>query len=249
VRVLGTAFRVDWEPETQHFVLTVERGTVFASGPMLEGGRNVPAGARCDVEEPKGRLVLEPIEPERAPEVETASPEPAVEAPVVHERAESRVKKGAPDPRHGSKWQALERAGRFADALREAERFGLDDIYANGSAEDLLSLARAARFVGRRDVSSGALLGCRKRFPGTPEAAAAAYLMGRNAPPEQAVKWFSAYLAEEPAGTWAREASGRLVEAYQANGDTRAARDAAKRYLARYPAGPHADFAKKVLEN
>jgi hypothetical protein len=220
---------------------------------MLEGGRNVPACTRCDVEEPKGRLVLEPIEPDRAPEPETTSPEPppepAAEAQLPRERpAESGVRKGAPpDPRHGSKWQTLERAGRFADALREAERYGLDDIYAKGSAQDLLSLARAARFVGRRDVSSGALFGCRKRFPGTTEAAAAAYLLGRNAPPEQAVKWFSAYLSEEPGGTWAREASGRLIEAHQANGDTRAARDAAKRYLARYPDGPHADFAKKVL--
>jgi outer membrane protein assembly factor BamD (BamD/ComL family) len=73
-------------------------------------------------------------------------------------------------------------------------------------------------------------------------------LLGRNAPPARAVKWFSAYLSEEPGGAWAREASGRLIEAYQASGDPGAAREAAKRYLGRYPDGPHAEFAKRVLD-
>jgi len=112
-----------------------------------------------------------------------------------------------------------------------------------------MSLARAARFVGREDVSKGALLSCRRRFPGTRDAAMAAYLLGRNAAPTEAVKWFSTYLAEQPDGVWAREASGRLIEANRASGNARAAREAAKQYLDRYPAGPHAVFAKKVLEN
>jgi hypothetical protein len=261
VRVLGTAFRVEWAPELQHFVLTVHRGSVFVRGPMLEPGRDVQAGARCEVELPKGRLVVGPVGDLRASDTKEAAPPEsreqasAVDPPMPREpsSAEVRSKKGAAaapgDARRAPSWQELERTGQFDKALREAERVGLDAIYDTASAEDLLSLARAARFVGRSNVSAGALLACRRRFPSTREAAAAAYLMGRNAAPDQAVKWFSAYLSEEPGGAWAREASGRLVEAHQANGDVRSAREAAKRYLARYPDGPHADFAKRVLEN
>ena len=77
----------------------------------------------------------------------------------------------------------------------------------------------------------------------------AAYLLGRNAPPAGAVKWFSAYLAEQPNGALAIEASGRLIEANEAAGDVKAARNAAKHYLLRYPDGPHAQLAKRVLAN
>ncbi len=257
VRVLGTAFEVDWQPESDHFAVNVRRGTVFVTGPMLEPGRSVTAGSRCEVERSKNRLLLEPTEGDRndAMGVTARSAAPIAEEPPAPAdepaASEPRAKKGSPrtgDTRKTPSWQSLEQRGRFADALREAARTGLEEIYASASADDLLSLARAARFAGRSDVSARALSTCRNRFAGTREAATAAYLMGRSAPPEQAVKWFSAYLAEEPAGVWAREAAGRLIEAYRASGDGRAAREAAKRYLARYPTGPHADFARSVVE-
>jgi tetratricopeptide (TPR) repeat protein len=146
-------------------------------------------------------------------------------------------------------WQELERAGQFERAVEEAERAGLDTIYDSVNADDLMSLARAARFAGREDVSKGALLTCRRRFPASRDAAMAAYLLARNAPPAEAVKCFSTYLAEQPNGLWAREASGRLIEAYRASGNTAAARDAAQQYLVRFPTGPHADFAKMVLDH
>jgi hypothetical protein len=258
VRVLGTAFEVDWQPESEHFAVNVRRGTVFVTGPMLEPGRSLTAGARCEVDRSQNRLLLEPAQADRydrmgatassaAPIVETPSA-PADEPPIP----EPRTKKGLSrtgDTRRTPSWQSLEQGGRFADALREAERAGLAEIYATGSADELLTLARAARFAGRSDVSARSLSTCRIRFPATREAATAAYLLGRNAPPEQAVKWFSAYLAEEPSGVWAREAAGRLIEAHRASGDVVAARQAAKRYLAQYPTGPHADFARSVLED
>jgi hypothetical protein len=52
---------------------------------------------------------------------------------------------------------------------------------------------------------------------------------------------------EQPSGALAREASGRLLEACIAAGDGAGARDAATRYLARYPSGPHAALARRVL--
>jgi outer membrane protein assembly factor BamD (BamD/ComL family) len=62
-----------------------------------------------------------------------------------------------------------------------------------------------------------------------------------------AARWFAAYLAEAPAGSYARDAAGRLIEAHQRAGDAAAAAQAAERYLATYPKGPHADLARSIL--
>jgi outer membrane protein assembly factor BamD (BamD/ComL family) len=58
--------------------------------------------------------------------------------------------------------------------------------------------------------------------------------------------WFQTYLREEPRGTLAREASGRLMEAYRAAGNLAAARQAAEAYIAAYPEGPHAALARSI---
>ena len=46
----------------------------------------------------------------------------------------------------------------------------------------------------------------------------------------------------------AREAAGRLVEAYHQSGDNDRARKAAEQYLRRYPNGPHTALARSVLQ-
>jgi len=130
-----------------------------------------------------------------------------------------------------------------------AERSGLDGIYAGASAESLLELARAARLVGRADVERSALLACRRRAPGQPAAAQAAYLLGRASPSAEAVSWFETYLREQPSGLLAREASGRLLESYLAMGDHTGATRAAARYLAAYADGPHASMARRTLRS
>ena len=274
VRVVGTAFQVDWLPETQHFVLSVARGTVFVSGPMLAEGRLISGGQQCTVDWRDERILIDNIDRaeasshvrDKAVALETdLLREEAVGQPLLHstpsvsarppstfeKRSRSSAVRSADRNRERPTvtWQSLERAGQFPRAVEEAERIGLDTIYELATSEDLMSLARAARFVGREDVSKGALLSCRRRFPASRDSAMAAYLLGRNAVPGEAIKWFSTYLAEQPDGVWAREASGRLIEANGASGNARAAREAAKQYLDRYPAGPHAEFAKKVLEN
>ncbi|MET0593557.1 MAG: FecR family protein [Polyangiaceae bacterium] len=271
VRVLGTAFRVDWQPESQHFVVSVFRGTVSVSGPMLVEGRAINADTRCTIDWKEQRILIETMSHADAPRpedvagmapraiaagtAETLRAHPPSTLPQPLSSAEKRSRSGSSrsvDRRrdHRSEgWRDLERAGHFDRAIEEVERVGLDSTYELASAEDLMSLARAARFVGREDVSKGALLSCRRRFPGSQSAAMAAYLLGRNATPSEAVQWFTTYLHEQPDGVWAREASGRLIEANRATGNVRAAREAAKQYLVRYPAGPHAEFAKMVLEN
>ena len=62
-----------------------------------------------------------------------------------------------------------------------------------------------------------------------------------------AVNWFRTYLKERPNGALAREASGRLLEALSRSGDRSGAERAAESYLARYPSGQHAAFARQLL--
>jgi len=274
ISVLGTAFQVVWRPKTQHFSVNVERGVIFVRGPMVESGRAIRAGTRCSVDVAAQRIELRgigeatdaPTAGNPAPSASSSSPTPELSLPPlqveptpssapserpfdVRPKRDQRHASASRRPSDGASWRELERTGQFDAALQAAERAGIDGIYDSAESDDLMSLARAARFVGRQDVSTGALSSCRRRFPGSRDAAMAAYLLGRNAPPAGAVKWFSAYLAEQPNGALAIEASGRLIEANEAAGDVKAARNAARHYLLRYPDGPHAQLAKRVLAN
>ncbi|MBW2509121.1 MAG: tetratricopeptide repeat protein [Deltaproteobacteria bacterium] len=92
----------------------------------------------------------------------------------------------------------------------------------------------------------------RSRFPGTDAAADAAFVLGRmqfhSGAHRSSATWFETYLRERPDGRFAREAAGRLVEAYYRSGDEDHARDAAERYLRQYPDGPHAGLARSVVQ-
>jgi TolA-binding protein len=96
------------------------------------------------------------------------------------------------------------------------------------------------------------LLGLRERFPADAHAATAAFLPGRSAAEqehddERAARWFSVYLAEQPAGVLAGDALMRLAET-RAQGDVTGARAAARRYLELEPDGPHATRAPRLAD-
>ena len=151
-----------------------------------------------------------------------------------------------------STWRALALDARYKEALAEAEREGFDGICASAGAGDLWALGDAARLGGGPGRSVQAFSTLRTRFPGTAEAASAAFILGRiaqdqNRDPGGAAGWFSRYLAEQPGGAFAEDALGRLVEADDKLGDEAGARRAAERYLAAYPNGSHAGYARRVL--
>jgi TolA-binding protein len=97
-----------------------------------------------------------------------------------------------------------------------------------------------------------ALLRLRSAFPGDSRRAAAAFALGKIAFDQtrayaEAAEWFATSLREQPGGSLAREAAGRLIEARRRAGDDAGARQAAEGYLARYPDGPHADLARSLV--
>ena len=241
VRVTGTRLAISWDPATSKFDVHVDRGSVVVTGPLLQGGRAVRGGESCSVSVRQHRL--EVTRSESRPETEAIPHLEVRDLPVLEDSTETQTPKGGALAR----WQELERQGRYAEAVVAAESAGLERIYGSGSAPELMSLARAARLANRHTIAAQALLRCRARFPNTRQAATAAFLLGRAASPLEAARWFTTYLSEQPSGPLAREAAGRLIESFNRAGDAARTRQAATDYLARYPSGPHAAFARSML--
>jgi hypothetical protein len=239
VEAIGTEFVVDWVAgRDKPLRVSVSEGTVAVRGPAFRGTRFVSAHQLVEVASSEGSSASAP-EPVPVP-IDTVSPE-------VTEAAPEEGTASAPRVRNEPTWRALEASGKYADAVKTAERRGLSSIYQSGAADDLLALARASRFAGRMDVAREALTACRARFSGSQQAAMSAFLLGRSASGAQAAEWFSTYLKEQPSGALAREALGRLIEAHQAAGDRVSSRAVAERYLKSYPDGPHATLAREAL--
>ena len=178
-------------------------------------------------------------EPAKTANIEVGSPSP--KAP------------SATQPSVGKDWASLARAGRYADSYALANAAGVASECAHRGADDVLLLGEAARLTGHAEDARIAYDAVRRRFPGSAQAAQAAFNLGRlevrAGHSTASVGWFETYLRERPQGPLAQAALGRLLEARVELGDTRAARDTARSYLERYPAGPHADAARKVLES
>ncbi|XYH98716.1 FecR domain-containing protein [Sorangium sp. So ce1128] len=177
-----------------------------------------------------------------------------VDPPGEHAGAEGATAPGAaaPPPAGAHRWRALARDARYKDALAAAEREGFDALCGAASASDLHALGDAARLGGSSARAVQAFTALRRRFPGSSEAASAAFLLGRIAQDQLkdhagAAGWFTRYLSEHPGGAFAADAAGRLVEAEDRRGDAAAARRAAERYLAAYPSGSHAVYARRLL--
>lgn len=257
VRVTGTRFSLDWRPETSAFAVVVDEGSVRVSGGLLAQSLDIRAGQSMALEHGRplattGTLVA----PEPAPAPATTGPatEPTAPAlmptPVELERTPP-VRRPVTSRAAMAAWREQAEAGRYRDAMVEAERRGFDSICREASSADLLTLAEAARYAGRSDRAVQALKGVRGRFARSDDAALAAYLLGRIAAENrhdhaEAARWFRTYLAERPGGRLDREAEGRLLESL-AFMDRNTAREAARAYLQHYPSGPHAAFARNLL--
>jgi hypothetical protein len=257
--------RVDWLPERGELQVAVDEGSVVAEGPLLGDGRVIRQGESCRVSVKNS--VVYCTAPKSAPNGATgASPAASVpeaagsaaardinDLPLLDasddEANETALKQKGPGTKTEGGMLELERAGKYAEALTLAKQIGVPRLLAAGRAEELFCLSRLGRYQGNTSLSREALVRIRDRFGQTKEAALAAFLLGRQSAPAEAARWFSTYLAEQPQGAFAREASGRLVESYHRAGRFGDAQAAARRYLSSYPAGPHAEFAKSLLAN
>jgi transmembrane sensor len=242
VLVTGTKFRLDWNPKDQSLGLSTREGSVLVSGGCLAEAHAVRAGETV-------RWSCQALPAAPTP-VSAANPPSAAPTPAA--APGTRFALLSEPAARGDAWRELLANGHLAEGLRAAERADFGRVCRTAGESDLLALADAARLSGHTARAVQALAALRQRFPRSPDAATAAFSLGRiaferrGAYPE-AVRWFSVYLAELPQGPLMGDAVGRLMEARQRAGDRTGARADAARYLQRFPEGPYAPEARVML--
>jgi hypothetical protein len=147
-------------------------------------------------------------------------------------------------------WAQLVTAGEFATVIELAEHRGVQSCLDGCSQDDLRALADAGRLAGKGSLAESVFRAQRARFAGSPDAVAAAFLLGRMAEDRhdgRAIDWYDAYLREAPAGRFASDALGRkMMLMVSVSRPTAAA--LAQQYLDRFPSGSYATHARGLLQ-
>lgn len=230
-----------------------------SASPVRASASASPREAPSAPPPPKARAAAD-IPPREAPPAPQGSQAPAREATAdPRDPALARAPEAPPpipEPlrqrrlERSARWQELLAAGQYREGLALVPDFERE--CRDATAKDALLLADAARYVGRMSDSERAHRILRERFPGSAEAALAAFGLGRlrfeASDDEAAVRWLELYLAERPDGVLGPEALGRILEARIRSGALEEARRVARRYLARAPSGPQAAVARQLLE-
>jgi hypothetical protein len=247
VAVTGTKFQMAFSARDQSFRLATEEGQVVVSGGCQPGPMKVSAGERIDWACPANEVSLSPI---GAPPEDGTAAAGRDEAPfeVLPDAVPQPAKPARVDPA----WRVLLAAGRLSEGLHAAERADFQRVCQLATARELLALADAARLFGPHARASAALRTLRLRFPGTTEAATAAFKLGlvafeKESAYAKAAQWFEICLREQPSGPLMGDSFGRLMEARLRGGDLAAARSDAQQYLRRFPEGPYALEARGIL--
>jgi hypothetical protein len=244
VRVVGTAFSVDWDAGSRFFSVNVREGKVLVTGGELgEGGVLLGAGERIERQGP-------PSVPHDAPEpsekpLDLPAPS-AIEPPLP--RSAASVAPSADDD-----FRAQAGRGNYSAAIAAARRAGFERLEDELSAKDLLLLANTARYAGSSSEARGALLKLRQRFPGSPSAVHAALLLAsqaedRDKNSHEAERWLRTFLMESPQGELAAGARARLLSTLLKRGAKGEAEQVARDYLRLHPSGPHVAQARAVLQ-
>jgi ferric-dicitrate binding protein FerR (iron transport regulator) len=245
VRVTGTRFTVAWAPGPERFELRLEQGSVVVTTDTGSHAAVTMLAPQSLVIE-QGAWTL--ASPTQAAEPEEAPPAVTPERPPAAPSGSAREPVSPARRPQTSAWEGLARAGRYGDAYDDAAHAGIGRLAETRPSHALLALAEVCRFSGHASEATRVLGRLRTRFPGADDAATAAFQLGREADDASAATWFRTYLKERPNGSLAPEASGRLLEALSRSGDREGAKSAATSYLARYPSGVHAAFARQLLD-
>jgi TolA-binding protein len=260
VTVKGTDFTVGWDQTSEQFELALRRGRVVVSGPVVGEAFIVRPGQKLSVSLPRAETV---ITEERPPGLGgSAAPSPA--APVdataapstplgaASSNAAAATPSSSALSQQQRQWRDALAKGEWDLILVEAERAGIKATLETASSDDLFALADAARYRRRLDLAQSALLAHRRRFPGSPRAAEAIFLLGRvaelgSAGRATALGRYDEYLSRAPTGTYAAEALGRKMTLLNDAGESQKARAIAEVYLRRFPRASYAGAARALL--
>ncbi|WP_181197847.1 FecR domain-containing protein [Enhygromyxa salina] len=259
VHVTGTRFSVAWEPSAQSFRVAVVEGSVRVEGPEgetadLRAGDTLIRERGEATSEPEDlgaddtNLGPRPIDSE--PVAVRTEPQTGTGDGAAASETETKPKQAAPKPPRWDEYFANSEYAKAWDALAELPG-GIEGEAEQASADTLLDLADVAHYTRHSHDARKLLEQLRERFPGSDEAGEAAFALGRLAAnggsQAKAATWFELYLDERPQGSLAGDALARLMDSYDALGRSADASATATRYLDRFPSGPHAGKAQKIV--
>ena len=266
VTVKGTVFVVSWVPSSDRFELRLRQGTVSVSGPISGGDLTLRAGQRLVVNLSKAETLITEDRPDEstagsfdapaASVASTVSPQPPnmpTKAALPPQLAVQAQTTGA-NTQGDRHWAQELASGHWDRILEDVDRTGVDAALTGASGEDLFALADAARYRRRTDLARQALLAERRRFPNSPRAIDALFLLGRveearGTEKSRAIAWYDEYLGRAPTGSYAAEALGRkMIVIKEANGAPQA-RVIAEEYLRRFPKGSYSGTARALLRD
>ena len=260
VTVKGTTFVVSWEPSSERFELKLQQGNVVVSGPVSGGDLTLRAGQRLVVSLSKAEALITEERPEETAGDSVGTPAPSVLSLVAPQPSNAQPKLAALPPAQSTganvqgerRWAQALASGHWDRILEEVERTGVDAALNGASSEDLFALADAARYRRRTDLAREALLAERRRFPNSPRAIDALFLLGRvdearGSGMARAIAWYDEYLVRAPTGSYAAEALGRKMIVTMEAGGAVQARAIAEEYLRRFPKGSYAGTARALI--
>jgi hypothetical protein len=246
VRVVGTAFSVDWDAGSRFFAVKVREGKVLVTGGELRaGGIVLGAGERIERQGP-------PPAPTAAAPVSGTQQLEALPLSTSEQPAPPTAPSEATVPSPDDDFRAQAARGKYSAAMAAARRAGFERLTHELPAKDLLLLANTARYAGSPSEARSALRMLRERFPGSPSAAHAALLLASQAEDHdknsrEAERWLRTFLTESPRGELAAGARARLLATLLKSGAQTEAEQVARDYLRFHPNGPHVAQARAVL--
>ncbi|HJX64192.1 MAG TPA: tetratricopeptide repeat protein [Polyangia bacterium] len=268
ILVKGTSFRLGFDAAKGRLDLHMKSGVVEVLTPREDRALTLRAGESLQlfVNPPREAPIAAPLRVTQEtprPEVPTtlSLPTPA-ETPQASRLLAKHASPGSPGrlamhegalPGQSLSWSELIAKGDFSSIVQDAERRGLDVTLARGSAQELITLADAARYTRKYETARQALLALRARFAGSARAKDAAFFLGRlsevgPASSDAALTWYDTYLAEAGRGPYASESLGRKLTLL-VHRDRELAQQTARTYLQRFPQGNQAELARSVVQS
>lgn len=232
VVVVGTRFTV--EQSAQRLRVSVARGTVLVRSERVpERVRRLGAGEDVVILAEPPPLVTAAT----APTADEPSPPRAVTTAATVERARDSTL-----PAASTRWRNLAASGAWERAYAELGAAGIVREAPRAGVDELLALADVARLSGHPSESVGPLERIIAEHPNDPNAALAAFTLGRVEfdqlrRPDRAARAFDQALALGLPAPLRPDALARLARAHGAAGHAEEASRAAARYLADYPNG------------
>lgn len=235
VRVTGTEFKLQYEPEAEHLKLVMREGSVNVVTP--EGTvEAVRAGQSFERSRSNANTAL-------------AEKRAASNGTTLGIGAAPRASAG--DSAAGLNYVVLAKAGKFTEIVQDALGQGLNAVLSSKPPGELLQLSHAARYRGHTDVAKRVLLTLTTRFSKTAEGRSAQFFLGRISESSgdfgSASLAYEKYLGLEPRGAFAPEAAGRRMVLAQKLGNRTLAERLAKDYLTNFPHGSYKTHAAALV--